>query len=113
MITKNIWFVTGASQSLGLSLVHHLLARGYAVAATSRNLSELKQAVQPEDATHFLPLPMDRSSEQSVQEAITITISTFGRLDVVVNNAGYGQVGALEELTDQEARRHFGVSLAS
>ncbi|RPD48052.1 SDR family oxidoreductase [Hymenobacter sediminis] len=111
MTTKNIWFVTGASKGLGLTLVHHLLARGYAVAATSRNLSELKQAVQPEDPTHFLPLHMDLGSEQSVQEAINTTISTFGRLDVVVNNAGYGQLGALEELTDAEARRNFDVNV--
>ncbi|MBX0288913.1 SDR family oxidoreductase [Hymenobacter sp. HSC-4F20] len=111
MTTKNIWFVTGASKGLGLTLVHHLLARGYAVAATSRNLSELKQAVQPEDPTRFLALHMDLGSEPSVQAAINTTISTFGRLDVVVNNAGYGQLGALEELTDAEARRNFDVNV--
>lgn len=111
MTTKNIWFVTGASKGLGLTLVHHLLARGYAVAATSRNLSELQQAVQPEDPSRFLALHMDLSNEQSVQETINATISAFGRLDVVVNNAGYGQVGALEELTDQEARRNFDVNV--
>jgi NAD(P)-dependent dehydrogenase (short-subunit alcohol dehydrogenase family) len=110
MKTKNIWFVTGASKGLGLTLVHHLLARGYAVAATSRNLEELKQAVPPNDG-RFLPLHMDLGNEDSVRQAIATTISTLGGLDVVVNNAGYGQVGALEELSDQEARKNFDVNV--
>ena len=110
MTTNNIWFVTGASKGLGLTLVRQLLAAGYAVAATSRNLAELQQAVSaaPE---RFLPLQMDLSSEASVQEAINQTISTLGGLDVVVNNAGYGQLGGLEELTDQEARQNFEVNV--
>ncbi|MBO0360155.1 SDR family NAD(P)-dependent oxidoreductase [Hymenobacter sp. BT186] len=110
MATKNIWFVTGASKGLGLTLVHHLLARGYAVAATSRNLEELKQAVPPSNG-HFLPLHMDLGNEDSIRQAIATTISTLGGLDVVVNNAGYGQVGALEELSDQEARKNFDVNV--
>ncbi|PJJ61192.1 SDR family oxidoreductase [Hymenobacter chitinivorans] len=110
MTRKNIWFVTGASKGLGLTLVQHLLAHGYAVAATSRNLSELQQAAPP-DTPNFLPLHMDLSSEQSVRQAIAQAISTFGRLDVVVNNAGYGQLGALEELSDQEARQNFDVNV--
>jgi NAD(P)-dependent dehydrogenase (short-subunit alcohol dehydrogenase family) len=110
MKTKNIWFVTGASKGLGLTLVQHLLARGYAVAATSRNLEELKQAVPPNE-DRFLPLHMDLGNEDSVRQAIATTISTLGGLDVVVNNAGYGQVGALEELSDQEARKNFDVNV--
>jgi len=110
MTTNNIWFVTGASQGLGLTLVQHLLAHGYAVAATSRHLTELQQAVPPSDG-RFLPLHMDLGSEDSVRQAIETTIRTFGRLDVVVNNAGYGQLGAVEELTDGEARRNFEVNV--
>ncbi|WP_022826004.1 SDR family oxidoreductase [Hymenobacter norwichensis] len=110
MKTKNIWFVTGASKGLGLTLVQHLLARGYAVAATSRNLEELKQAVPPSNG-QFLPLHMDLGNEDSIRQAIATTISTLGGLDVVVNNAGYGQLGALEELSDQEARRNFDVNV--
>ncbi|UOQ71768.1 SDR family oxidoreductase [Hymenobacter cellulosilyticus] len=110
MIPNNVWFVTGASKGLGLTLVQKLLARGYRVAATSRNLSELQQAA-PTDNPNFLPLHMDLGNEASVQQAIATTISTFGRLDVVVNNAGYGQVGALEELSDQEARQNFEVNV--
>jgi NAD(P)-dependent dehydrogenase (short-subunit alcohol dehydrogenase family) len=110
MTTKKIWFVTGASKGLGLTLVRQLLAAGYAVAATSRNLAELTQAVSAA-ADQFLPLHMDLSNEASVQQAIQATISTLGGLDVVVNNAGYGQLGGLEELTDQEARQNFEVNV--
>jgi NAD(P)-dependent dehydrogenase (short-subunit alcohol dehydrogenase family) len=110
MTTKKIWFVTGASKGLGLTLVQQLLAAGYAVAATSRNLAELRQAV-PVENDRFLPLHMDLSSEASVRQAIEATISTLGGLDVVVNNAGYGQLGGLEEITDKEARQNFEVNV--
>jgi NAD(P)-dependent dehydrogenase (short-subunit alcohol dehydrogenase family) len=110
MTTPKIWFVTGASKGLGLTLVRQLLAAGYAVAATSRNLAELTQAVS--GATdRFLPLHMDLGREASVCEAIAATISTLGGLDVVVNNAGYGLLGGLEELTDPEARHNFDVNV--
>jgi NAD(P)-dependent dehydrogenase (short-subunit alcohol dehydrogenase family) len=110
MTTSKIWFVTGASQGLGLTLVHELLAAGYSVAATSRKLAELQQAA-PAAEGRFLPLQMDLGDEPSVRQAIAQTITTFGRLDVVVNNAGYGQIGALEELSDAEARRNFDVNV--
>jgi NAD(P)-dependent dehydrogenase (short-subunit alcohol dehydrogenase family) len=110
MTTSKTWFVTGASQGLGLTLVHELLAAGYSVAATSRRLAELQQAV-PAAEGRFLPLSMDLGNEASVRQAIEQTINTFGRLDVVVNNAGYGQIGALEELSDAECRRNFDVNV--
>lgn len=111
MSKSNVWFVTGASKGLGLLLVRQLLAQGYAVAATSRRADDLTQAVQPTAADRFLALQMDLGNEDSVRQALETTISTLGGLDVVVNNAGYGQVGALEELTDQEARQNFDVNV--
>jgi len=110
MTTKKIWFVTGASKGLGLTLVQQLLTAGYAVAATSRNVEELKRAV-PLNTNQFLPLQMDLGNEASVRQALETTINTLGGLDVVVNNAGYGQLGALEELSDQEARNNFEVNV--
>jgi NAD(P)-dependent dehydrogenase (short-subunit alcohol dehydrogenase family) len=109
MTNKKVWFVTGASKGLGLTLVRELLAAGYAVAATSRNLEALRQAV-PGGDDRFLPLHMDLSSEESVRQALEATIGTLGGLDVVVNNAGYGQLGGLEEISDQEARQNFEVT---
>ena len=106
METKKIWFVTGASKGLGLSLVHTLLAEGYYVAATSRNLKQLHDAIG-QATSHFLPLEVDLISEESVGKAIAQTVASFGKIDVIVNNAGYGQIGTLEELSDHETRQNF------
>ncbi|MBJ6145486.1 SDR family oxidoreductase [Hymenobacter sp. BT559] len=110
MSTPKTWFVTGASQGLGLALVKRLLREGHQVAATSRNKETLAQAVGNTSAA-FLPLQADLGSDASVQAAIAQTISTFGRLDVVVNNAGYGIGGSIEELTDAETRQAFDVNV--
>ena len=106
MDAKKVWLVTGASKGLGLTLVKRLLATGYGVAATSRNALELEKAVG-ETTASFLPLQVDLMDEESVSSAINKIIDTFGTVDVVVNNAGYGQLGTLEELSDKEARRNF------
>lgn len=106
MSTKKVWFVTGASKGLGLTLVKKLLTEGYSVAATSRNVSELQKVISAENSD-FLPLEVDLVNENSVSEAISKTVEKFGKLDVIVNNAGYGQLGTLEELTDKESRQNF------
>lgn len=106
MSTKKVWFVTGASKGLGLTLVKKLLAEGYSVAATSRNVSELQNVISTENSD-FLPLEVDLVNENSVSGAISKTVEKFGKLDVIVNNAGYGQLGTLEELTDKESRQNF------
>ena len=110
MKTKKVWFVTGASKGLGLSIVKKLLEQGYQVAATSRKLDDLNNAVGIR-SNNFLPLAVDIVSEASVEKAITETISHFGRLDVVVNNAGYGQLGGIEELNADEVRNNFEVNV--
>jgi len=106
MDTKKVWFVTGASKGLGLTLVKRLLAEGHSVAATSRNLADLQKAINEENDS-FLPLQVDLINENSVENAIAKSIEKFGKLDVVVNNAGYGQLGTIEELTDFESRQNF------
>jgi NAD(P)-dependent dehydrogenase (short-subunit alcohol dehydrogenase family) len=105
-----VWFITGASKGLGLSLVHQLLKAGQSVAATSRNIDELKKAVN-NNGEKFLPLAVNLADEKSVEEAIQATISKFGRIDVVINNAGYGIGGCIEELTDSETRNSFDVNV--
>ncbi|HUP13401.1 MAG TPA: oxidoreductase [Niastella sp.] len=107
---NKIWFVTGASKGLGLALVKKLLASGYRVAATSRNANDLQKAVNA-DREAFLPLAVDLKSESSVENAIKETVAHFGSIDVIVNNAGYGLVGSLEELTDAEVRENFDVNV--
>lgn len=110
MKNKKVWFITGASKGLGLSLVNQLLAKGEFVAATTRNITELEQAVST-TTSYFLPLQMDIVNEESVKSAIATTIGTFGRIDNIVNNAGYGLLGALEELSDAESRQNFDVNV--
>lgn len=105
MDTKKVWFITGASKGLGLSLVKRLLHEGYQVAATSRSAESLINEVGIVDG--FLPLEVDITQEIAVQSAIAKAIEKFGKIDVVVNNAGYGQLGTVEELTDNEARANF------
>ncbi|WP_375433979.1 SDR family oxidoreductase [uncultured Hymenobacter sp.] len=111
MTTPTVWFITGASKGLGLTLAKQLLASGSCVAATSRTIQALTDAVGAAPSNRFLPLEMDLADELSVQQAIAATVKMFGRLDVVVNNAGYLQFGTLEELTDTEVRRTFDVNV--
>ncbi|HTG66376.1 MAG TPA: SDR family NAD(P)-dependent oxidoreductase [Flavobacterium sp.] len=106
MDTKKVWLVTGASKGLGLTLVKRLLADGCSVVATSRNISELQKVISKENSI-FLPLEVDLVDENSVEKAVSKAIEKFSKLDVVVNNAGYGQLGTLEELTDSESRQNF------
>ncbi|TSD66385.1 SDR family oxidoreductase [Inquilinus sp. KBS0705] len=109
MNTQKVWFVTGASKGLGLTLVKQLLKKGYQVAATSRNVTDLNNAIGAAD--NFLPLAVNIKDEGSVAEAIYQAIARFGKIDVVVNNAGYGILGSLEELSDSEARENFNVNV--
>ncbi len=107
---KKVWFITGASKGLGLALVKKLLAEGHSVAATSRSIDSLIQAVGASSSL-FLPLQVDLTSESSVQQAITLTHQTFGKLDIILNNAGYGIGGSIEELSDAETRTSFDVNV--
>jgi NAD(P)-dependent dehydrogenase (short-subunit alcohol dehydrogenase family) len=109
MKNNKVWFVTGASKGLGLSLVKKLLKEGFNVAATSRKIQDLTQAVG--NHASFLPLAVDLKTEASVHQAMEQTVDRFGSIDVVVNNAGYGLAGSLEELSDLEARENFDVNV--
>ena len=106
---KKTWFITGASKGFGLLFIEQLLAKGDNVAATSRRLADLEKAAGSHP--NLLALEVNLTDEQSVKTAVDATISKFGKLDVVVNNAGYGLLGAVEELTDAESRQNFDVNV--
>lgn len=104
------WFITGTSQGIGLVLVKQLLAKGFNVVATARNAESLKEAVGFTTA-QFLPLQVNLIDEESVKEAVKSAISKFGSIDYLVNNAGYGLIGGIEESSDAEVRANFDVNV--
>lgn len=110
MGNNKVWFITGASKGLGLELAKKLLAEGFKVAATSRSEASLIKELG-NISENFLPLEMDLVNESSVKNAIDKAINHFKTIDVLVNNAGYGLLGALEELTDAESRKNYEVNV--
>ncbi|MDM1556753.1 MULTISPECIES: SDR family NAD(P)-dependent oxidoreductase [Chryseobacterium] len=110
METTKVWFVTGASKGLGFELVKKLLSEGFRVAATSRTVESLI-SVFGEASENFLPLSVNIKDNNDIQSVISTTVKHFGQIDVIVNNAGYGQIGTLEELTDEEARENYAVNV--
>lgn len=106
-----VWFVTGASRGLGLALVKHLLGRGDQVAATTRSSERLLAALADVETANLLPLEVSLTDEALVSAAIATATERFGRIDVVVNNAGYGILGAVEDTSTEDIRRMFDVQL--
>jgi NAD(P)-dependent dehydrogenase (short-subunit alcohol dehydrogenase family) len=111
MNNSKVWYVTGASRGLGLTLVKKLLDNGYRVAATSRDAHTLSQAVSLIDKGRFLPLAVDLNNLDCIDESIQQTLAAFGQIDVVVNNAGYGMAGTVEEIAEQDIRNIFNVNV--
>ncbi|WP_306352809.1 oxidoreductase [Flavobacterium sp. '19STA2R22 D10 B1'] len=110
MESKKVWLITGASKGLGLVFVKQLLAAGNKVAATTRTIKALTDSLGSVN-DNLLPLEVDLLDEKSIQKAVELTLQTFGTIDVVVNNAGYGHFGAIEELSDKESRQNFDVNV--
>jgi NAD(P)-dependent dehydrogenase (short-subunit alcohol dehydrogenase family) len=106
-----VWFVTGASRGLGLALVKHLLGRGDHVAATTRSSERLLAALTDVETANLLPLEVPLTDETQVSAAIARATETFGRIDVVVNNAGYGILGAVEDTGTDDIRAMFDVQV--
>jgi NAD(P)-dependent dehydrogenase (short-subunit alcohol dehydrogenase family) len=102
-MAEKVWFITGTSRGFGREWAIAALERGDKVAATARNTSTLDDLVETfGDA--LLPIQLDVTDRDADFAAVKQAHDHFGRLDVVVNNAGYGHFGFIEELTEQEAR---------
>lgn len=101
------WFVTGTSRGLGLELVTQLLRRGETVTATTRSLPRLTAALGETDQSRLTAWELDLTDESAVRAAF----DRIGDVDVVVNNAGYGFLAAVEEVGDAEAREMFDVQI--
>jgi NAD(P)-dependent dehydrogenase (short-subunit alcohol dehydrogenase family) len=100
-----VWFITGASRGFGLEIARQALAQGDRVVATARNPQPLADALGEDD--RLLTTTLDVTDAESAQAAAAAAVERFGRIDVVVNNAGRGLVGAVEEASDAEARAVF------
>jgi len=105
-----VWFITGTSKGFGRVWAEAALARGDQVAATARDIKSLDGLVQ-RFGDQVAVLPLDVTDKGAVNAAIGAAIARFGRLDVVVNNAGYGLFGAIEEISEAEARAQIETNL--
>ncbi|PVM80907.1 oxidoreductase [Caulobacter radicis] len=100
------WFVTGASRGLGADIVRAVLAAGDRVVATARNRQSLVETLGP-DADNLLSLALDVTRPDQVQAAVDAALARFGRIDVLVNNAGYGHLSVFEESTAADAQAQY------
>jgi len=104
------WFVTGASRGFGRAFTQAALAAADRVAATARDTASLDDLVA-EHGDALLPIELDVTDRDAAFAAVRRAHDHFGRLDVIVNNAGYGVAGAVEELTEAQARRQIEVNV--
>ncbi|HZS08185.1 MAG TPA: oxidoreductase [Blastocatellia bacterium] len=103
---SRVWFITGSSTGFGRELAEEALAQGHKVIATARRPETVADLVkQYPDAARAVRLDVTRPEE--VRAAVDEAIKAFGRIDVLVNNAGYGLIGAIEEGSDEQIRRQF------
>lgn len=104
---NKIWFVTGASSGIGAGVVRAALEAGDRVVATARNVEKLRSAIDHPASDRLVFIPLDVTNEQQAQAAVKAAVETFGRLDVLVNNAGYSLLGNLESLSIDQIERQF------
>jgi len=104
--TSRVWFITGSSSGFGLLLAHEALRRGERVIATARDVSKLDDLIQHyPDTARTLALDVTKAAE--IEFIASQAISAFGQVDVLVNNAGYGVNGAIEEVSEDEFEPMF------
>ncbi|HEY2041718.1 MAG TPA: SDR family oxidoreductase [Jatrophihabitans sp.] len=109
-MTAKTWFITGASRGFGREWARAALERGDSVAATARDTSTLDDLVD-RFGERLLPLKLDVTDREADFGAVKAAHDRFGRLDVVINNAGYGHFGMIEELSESDARNQIETNL--
>jgi len=107
--TGNVWFITGCSTGFGRELAKEALSNGYNVVVTARKPEQVADITTAYPDTS-LALALDVTVPQQIKEAVAAAIARFGRIDVLVNNAGIGYFGAIEESEEAEVRRMFEIN---
>lgn len=105
-----VWFITGSSRGLGRSLTEAVLAKGDLVAATARNPEQLNDLAE-QYPDQIYPLALDVTNEDEIVLSVELTIKRFGKIDVLVNNAGFGIIGAAEAFTEDQVRSQLETNL--
>ncbi|PCH38204.1 NAD(P)-binding protein [Wolfiporia cocos MD-104 SS10] len=106
---SRVWFITGTSQGLGRALLEEILKSNERAVATLRKPEALASLADKYPPSQLLILPLDVTKQEQIVEAFAATERHFGRLDVVVNNAGYGLEGEIEATSEEDARKQFEV----
>lgn len=110
MSERRVWFVTGASRGLGRAVTEAALAVGDRVVGVARDIGPLAELAGSYPDT-LIGLPLDVADRAAVGATVDRAVETYGRLDVVLNNAGGLLLGMLEEATEEQIRQHFDVNL--
>ena len=109
-MTAKVWFITGTSKGFGREWAIAALDRGDSVVATARDVSTMDDLVE-QYGDKILPIALDVNDRGAVFDVVAQAHDHFGRLDIIVNNAGFGQFGMVEELSEQEAREQIETNL--
>ena len=104
---SKVWFVTGAGSGIGAATAEAALNAGDRVVATGRNVDKVRNAIGSGAGNNLEILPLDVSNEAQARAAADRAVKRFGRIDVVVNNAGYSLLGNFEELTNDDFERQL------
>lgn len=107
---SQVWLITGSSRGIGRALAEAVLAAGHKLVATARDLPQLED-LKKRYAENVLTIFLDVTDEQSAASAVKAAVETFGRLDVLVNNAGYGDVGSIEDTSLADFRAQIETNL--
>lgn len=103
-MNSRVWLVTGSASGLGRNIAEAVLAAGHRLVATDRDPGRLEELVK-RYGEQIRTAPLDVADEDAASAAVQVAVEEFGRLDVVVNNAGYGDVAPFEQLTSESSRR--------